>query len=121
MMFRLRKVNNTNLDKRNYLKIIFIGYRVILPKAVSEGCSKKDVLYLALTRKSCGTATLYFTYLCSKKLFAIKTDYLRDGRISGKIEGKMFSQNNDEFSYYKHIIFEFRYWHETRKFSYYWN
>lgn len=64
------------------------GYRVILPKAVSEGCGKKDVLYLALTRKSCGTSTLYFTYLCSNKLFAIKTDYLRDGRSNGKIEGK---------------------------------
>lgn len=61
---------------------------VILPKAVSEGCGKKDVLYLALTRKSCGTSTLYFSYLCSSKLFAIKTDYLRDGRTSGRIEGK---------------------------------
>jgi Major royal jelly protein len=66
------------------------GYRVILPKAVSEGCGgckKRDVLYLALTRKSCGSSTLYFTYLCSKKLFAIKTDFLRDGRNSGRIEG----------------------------------
>lgn len=63
------------------------GYRVILPKAVSEGCGKKDVLYLALTRKSCGASTLYFTYLCSNKLFAIKTDYLRDGRTNGRIEG----------------------------------
>jgi hypothetical protein len=52
------------------------GYRVILPRAISEGCGRKDVLYLALTRKSCGTSTLYFTYLCSKKLFAIKTEYL---------------------------------------------
>ncbi|CAO1387602.1 unnamed protein product [Diamesa tonsa] len=62
------------------------GYRVILPKAVSEGCGKKDVLYLALVRKSCGTSTLYFTYLCSKRVFAIKTEYLRDGRASGKID-----------------------------------
>ena len=66
------------------------GYRVMLPKAVSEGCGKKDVLYLALTRKSCGTSTLFFTYLCSSKLFAIKTDYLRDGKTTGKIEGEMF-------------------------------
>lgn len=65
------------------------GYRVMLPKAVSEGCGKKDVLYLALTRKSCGTSTLFFTYLCSNKLFAIKTDYLRDGRTNGKIEGEI--------------------------------
>lgn len=64
------------------------GYRVVLPKACSEGCGKKDVLYLALTRKSCGTSTLYFTYLCSNKLFAIKTDYLRDGRTNGRIEGE---------------------------------
>ncbi|XP_070507846.1 protein yellow [Chironomus tepperi] len=62
------------------------GYRVMLPKAVSEGCGKKDVLYLTLTRKSCGTSTLFFTYLCSKKLFSIQTDYLRDGRTNGKIE-----------------------------------
>ena len=65
------------------------GYRVILPKAVSEGCGKKDVLYLALVRKSCGTSTLYFTYLCSKRVFAIKTEYLRDGRASGKIDGEL--------------------------------
>lgn len=60
----------------------------MLPKAVSEGCGKKDVLYLALTRKTCGTSTLYFSYLCSKKIFSIKTDYLRDGKANGKIEGK---------------------------------
>jgi hypothetical protein len=65
------------------------GYRVMLPRAVSEGCGKKDVLYLALTRKSCGTSTLYFTYLCSKKLFSIKTEFLRDGRTNGKIEGEI--------------------------------
>lgn len=62
------------------------GYRVVLPKAVSEGCGKKDVLYMALTRKL-DTTTLYFTYLCSKKMFAINTDFLRDGRASGRIEG----------------------------------
>jgi hypothetical protein len=62
------------------------GYRVVLPRAVSEGCKKKDVLYLALTRKSCGTSTLYFTYLCSNKMFSIKTDFLRDGRANGRIE-----------------------------------
>lgn len=65
------------------------GYRVMLPKATSEGCGKKDVLYIALTRKSCGTSTLFFTYLCSNKIFSIKTDYLRDGRTTGRIEGKI--------------------------------
>jgi hypothetical protein len=65
------------------------GYRVMLPKAVSDGCGKKDVLYLALTSKTCGTSTLFFTYLCSKKVFSIRTDYLRDGRTNGKIEGEI--------------------------------
>lgn len=63
------------------------GYRIILPKSVSEGCSKKDVLYLALTRKPNQPGVLFFTYLCSNKMFSIKTDYLRDARTSGKIEG----------------------------------
>ena len=67
------------------------GYRVILPKATNEGCgSKKDVLYLALVKKPEGNSVLYFTYLCSKKIFSIKTEYLRDGRASGKINGKIF-------------------------------
>lgn len=86
------------------------GYRVILPKAVSEGCGKKDVLYIALTRKSCGTSTLYFTYLCSNKLFAIKTDCLRDGKTTGRIEGEMFVERK------KHILiinFNFRCWNQA--------
>ena len=68
------------------------GYRVILPKAVTEGCGKKDVLYLALVKKTDGSSVLYFTYLCSKKLFSIKTEYLRDGRASGKINGDLFEK-----------------------------
>lgn len=63
------------------------GYRIILPKSVSEGCKKKDVLYLALTQKPNAPGVLYFTYLCSNKMFSIKTEYLRDARTSGKIEG----------------------------------
>jgi hypothetical protein len=66
------------------------GYRVILPKAVSEGCPKKDVLYLALTRKTCGTSVLYFTYLCSSRMYAIQTNFLRNGKTSGRIDGKIF-------------------------------
>jgi hypothetical protein len=57
---------------------------------VIDGCERKDVLYLALTRKSCGATTLYFTFLCSQKLFAIETQYLKDGIASGKIQGKNF-------------------------------
>lgn len=73
------------------------GYRVMLPRSVSEGCGKKDVLYLALTRKTCGTSTLYFSYLCSKKIFSIKTDYLRDGKATGKIEGELIDLTYKRF------------------------
>ncbi|OXU28731.1 hypothetical protein TSAR_015692 [Trichomalopsis sarcophagae] len=61
------------------------GYRVVLPNAVTLGCSRKDVLYLALVRKSCGTPVLYFTYLSSSRLFSIKADNLRKGKIDGSI------------------------------------
>jgi hypothetical protein len=63
------------------------GYRIVLPKCVAEGCKRKDVLYLALTRKADGSGTLYFTYLCSNKMYAIKTEFLRDARTNGRIEG----------------------------------
>lgn len=61
------------------------GFRVVLPRAVTMGCTKRDVLYLALSRKSCGTTILYFTYLSSKRLFAINTEYLRSGNTQGRI------------------------------------
>lgn len=64
------------------------GFRVVLPKAVTEGCPKRDVLYLALVRKSCGSTVLYFTYLSSKRLFSIKTDALRNGSTQGRVTGK---------------------------------
>lgn len=62
------------------------GYRVILPNRVISGSSKKDVLYLALVRKSCGSKLLYFTYLGSKRMFYIKTEDLR-GAGKGQIKG----------------------------------
>lgn len=65
------------------------GFRVILPKAVTAGCPKRDVLYLALARKSCGTSVLYFTYLSSKNLFLIKTEFLRSGNAQGRVTGKL--------------------------------
>lgn len=65
------------------------GFRVILPKAVTAGCPKRDVLYLALARKSCGTSVLYFTYLSSKNLFLIKTEYLRSGNAQGRVTGEL--------------------------------
>ncbi|KAJ6644434.1 Protein yellow, partial [Pseudolycoriella hygida] len=61
------------------------GFRVVLPKAVVSGSSRKDVLYLALVRKSCGSCVLYFTYLGSKRMFAIRTEYLRKGFSQGRI------------------------------------
>lgn len=64
------------------------GYRVVLPKAVTAGCGKKDVLYLLLVRKPCGSTVLYFTYLGSKHLFSIKSEYLRNGNTTGRITGE---------------------------------
>lgn len=65
------------------------GFRVILPKAVTAGCPKRDVLYLALARKSCGTSVLYFTYLSSPNLFLIKTEFLRSGNAQGRVTGEL--------------------------------
>lgn len=61
------------------------GYRVVLPKAIHSGCNRRDVLYIALVRKGCGNNYLIFTYLCSKRIFSIRTDYLRTGSAAGKI------------------------------------
>lgn len=60
------------------------GYRVVLPRAVTNGCSRRDVLYIALVRKSCGNV-LYFTYLGSPRLYSIKSAYLRKGQCSGAV------------------------------------
>ncbi|XP_058808633.1 major royal jelly protein 1-like [Phymastichus coffea] len=61
------------------------GYRVVLPKAVTLGSSRKDVLYLALVRRSCGTPILYFTYLGASRLYAIRAENLREGKTSGTV------------------------------------
>ncbi|GLV34804.1 yellow-g [Carabus blaptoides fortunei] len=60
------------------------GYRVVLPKAVTAGCARRDVLYIQLIRKSCGNV-LFFTYLSSSRLYSIKTSYLRKGQCSGAV------------------------------------
>lgn len=65
------------------------GFRVVLPKAVTAGCPKRDVLYLALTRQSDGNTALYFSYLSSKHLFVINTEHLRSGNAQGRITGKI--------------------------------
>lgn len=62
------------------------GYRVVLPKAITAGCTRRDVLYLALVRKACGSNVLYFTYLSSKRLFSIRTEFLRRGSAQGRVQ-----------------------------------
>jgi len=61
------------------------GYRVILPNAVTAGVQRRDVLYMTLVKKSCGTPILYFTYLGSNRMFAIKAIYLRKGQTHGAV------------------------------------
>ena len=61
------------------------GYRVVLPKAVTRGCTTRDVLYLALMRKSEGSTELYFTYLSGERLFSIRTEHLRRGSTKGTV------------------------------------
>lgn len=65
------------------------GFRVVLPKEVTDGCPKRDVLYIALVRKSCGNTVLYFTYLSSKRLFAISAESLRSGNTQGRVTGEL--------------------------------
>lgn len=61
------------------------GYRVILPNAVTVGVQRRDVLYMTLVKKSCGTPVLYFTYLGSNRMFAIKAVNLRKGHTHGTV------------------------------------
>lgn len=61
------------------------GYRVVLPNAVTSGLQRRDVLYMTLVKKSCGTPILYFTYLGSNRLFAIKAVHLRKGQTHGAV------------------------------------
>lgn len=60
------------------------GYRVMLPKQVISECERKDILNVALIRKTCGNV-LYFTYLSSNKLFSIKTQFLQTGQAAGAV------------------------------------
>lgn len=61
--------------------------RVVLPGAVGSHPSNQhgsDVLYILLVQKACGKY-LYFTYLKSPRLFAIKVENLRTGQGSGAV------------------------------------
>ncbi|XP_060851316.1 protein yellow-like [Rhopalosiphum padi] len=62
------------------------GSRVVLPKAIAAGCTKRDVLYVALVRAECGggAAALIVTYLSGIRAFTIRTEYLRQGS-AGKV------------------------------------
>lgn len=60
------------------------GFRVVLPKAVTNGCARRNVLYLSLVRKPCGSV-VYFTYLNSSRLFSIKASHLRKGVCAGAV------------------------------------
>ncbi|XP_050540186.1 protein yellow-like [Daktulosphaira vitifoliae] len=60
------------------------GYRVVLPKAITQDGGKRDVLYIALSHKSSGNV-LYLTYLSSNRMYAIKTCNLRMGCAEGTV------------------------------------
>ncbi|XP_044759960.1 major royal jelly protein 1 [Coccinella septempunctata] len=55
-------------------------FRVVLPPAAIP--QNKDVLYIALARKSCGSV-IYLTYLSSPKLFSIRCDLIYTGQANG--------------------------------------
>ncbi|XP_076622237.1 L-dopachrome tautomerase yellow-g2 [Colletes latitarsis] len=61
------------------------GYRVVLPQAVAAGCTRRDVLYLGLLRRSDGSTCLVFTYLSGSRLFSIRTEHLRNGSANGRV------------------------------------
>ena len=65
------------------------GFRIVLPKAVTSGTRLRDVLYIALIRRPCGSTELYFTYLSTNKLFSLSSEYLRRGMADGKIMGEL--------------------------------
>ncbi|XP_067005956.2 dopaminechrome tautomerase [Anabrus simplex] len=69
-------VFNVNLGK---------GFRIVLPAPVLDGCTRLDVLYIALVLKSNGNTVLYFTYLSGTRIFSIKTASLQRGVAKGSI------------------------------------
>lgn len=62
------------------------GYRLILPKAVSEGCDMLDVLYLNLIpRNTGGGSLLLVSYLGAKNVYCMKTAHLQNGTAHGQL------------------------------------
>lgn len=70
------------------------GYRVILPKQTTLGCKNRDVLQPILVRRPDGSSCLLFSYLCSQRLFSIRTDFLQNGAAQGKIHDLGAKPNN---------------------------
>ncbi|XP_015368103.1 PREDICTED: uncharacterized protein LOC107164701 [Diuraphis noxia] len=62
------------------------GWRVLLPKEIAAGCTKRDVLYATLVRAECGggAAALIVTYLSGARAFTVRAEYLRRGS-AGKV------------------------------------
>lgn len=88
------------------------GFRVVLPTEITEGCPKRDVLYIALVRKSRGNSALYFTYLSSKRLFTISAESLRSGDTKGRVTGEFSLCNFIDFAYIQiPIMCSCRCWH----------
>ncbi|KAL3274489.1 hypothetical protein HHI36_015872 [Cryptolaemus montrouzieri] len=55
-------------------------FRIVLPAAAVADV--KDVLYIALARKSCGNV-IYLTYLSSPRIFSIRADLIYQGQANG--------------------------------------
>lgn len=62
------------------------GCRVVLPKAVEQGCTRRDVLYTALVRRPNGDSMLYFTYLSGKNVYSVPTANLKAGPNKAKVK-----------------------------------
>ncbi|KAL1457427.1 hypothetical protein WDU94_007661 [Cyamophila willieti] len=60
------------------------GYRVMIPKQVLAG-GKRDVLYIILSRRRCGSNYLFFTYLSSEHLFYVKANCLHQKKKAGVV------------------------------------
>ncbi|XP_015116467.1 major royal jelly protein 2 [Diachasma alloeum] len=61
------------------------GYRVVLPKATTVGCAKRDVLYPSLIHRPDGSGVLLISYLSGSRLFSVRTELLQNGAAAGKI------------------------------------
>ncbi|XP_063989980.1 protein yellow [Diachasmimorpha longicaudata] len=61
------------------------GCRVVLPKAVTTGCGKRDVLYPCLIHRPDGSGVLLLSYLSGSRLYSVRTELLQNGSAAGKI------------------------------------